>query len=191
MRSYLVAHRLVIIPLLAAACGGAIDSTGTSGSGETGGAAGGTGGAAGGTGGAAGAVATGGHGGLVLSVPEASTPDPESNIPTCYADFPCFGRQAMCVGTTHYQELISHDCHYSCGPELCSGGSCDPVGNVLPCGPGLVCREVSLFDAGNTYLTTAACVPDPDAGEGDVEVAYPGDGGPYPSAGDAGAGAKD
>ncbi len=74
--------------------------------------------------------------------PDASTPS--HDIPDasyfCFADFPCrAGEVIRCTGENTFFPVVSHDCHYACGPGPCSGGTCDPAGPTASCPSGEHC----------------------------------------------------
>ena len=57
----------------------------------------------------------------------------------CAADSPCFGYPYVCMSSTTYAVGVDHDCHFTCGPGACMGGTCDPTGPVLSCPAGTQC----------------------------------------------------
>ncbi|MBI5537031.1 MAG: hypothetical protein HY898_30195 [Deltaproteobacteria bacterium] len=68
-------------------------------------------------------------------------PDAGSDTqPMCYSDFPCRqGETIRCVDDAHYVPVATHDCHYTCGPGPCSGGTCDTAGPSQECPAGTTC----------------------------------------------------
>jgi hypothetical protein len=67
--------------------------------------------------------------------------DEQPRLPSCVVDFPCGSRVHQCVDSTSYRQAITHDCHFTCGAQACSGATCDPVGPVLTCPEGTVCNN--------------------------------------------------
>lgn len=89
----------------------------------------------------------------------------------CFVDYPCFDGPFLCTGTSTYVPVVSHDCHYKCGPGPCSGGSCDPSGPEQTCPSGTVCMKGRIPDgvkspcfAPGTSLDGGAAEDAPDGG---------------------------
>jgi hypothetical protein len=59
----------------------------------------------------------------------------------CFADPPCAGRTHMCSGKTTYRRMTNIDCHATCGPGPCTGGTCGVTGPELTCPDGTVCVD--------------------------------------------------
>jgi hypothetical protein len=102
-------------------------------------------------------------------LPDARSPDAES---VCYVDFPCMGAKFACADARSYQLLQSMDCHFSCGPGPCSGGTCNAVGAPIDCPSGTACVPSTLY--GEDLRATPCEVPDaavalPDANEPDAQ----------------------
>jgi hypothetical protein len=70
-----------------------------------------------------------------------STDGSFEDTPVCAADFPCFGYNFICVGYDTYSAAVSHDCHFTCGPGPCMGGTCEPTGLILTCPSGTRCAN--------------------------------------------------
>lgn len=86
----------------------------------------------------------------------------------CNVDFPCkTPDQIMCIGPAQYRKMKSFDCHHTCGPGPCSGGSCEPDGPVLDCPPGQKCVSGPYYDG-------HCASPDGGATKGDL-LASPSD----------------
>jgi hypothetical protein len=104
---------------------------------------------------------------------DADGDSPVSDQPTCFVDFPCMGARFQCdaVGGT-YHELQSMDCHVTCGPGPCSGGSCEAVGTALSCPSGTQCVTPGLYQ---TDMRATPCEPidggDADAADAVVDAA--------------------
>ena len=62
-----------------------------------------------------------------------------SESKVCAADRPCFGYPFVCSGIDRYFQAADHDCHFTCGPGACMGGTCDPMGSELMCPTGTRC----------------------------------------------------
>ena len=72
--------------------------------------------------------------------------------PICVADFPCFEREAECVGDNRIQRLRDVSCREVCPPGPCSGGSCLPTGEAEECPPGTRCRDCRVSVSGYTAI---------------------------------------
>ena len=91
------------------------------------------------------------------SATDGSETDADAEAAGCLTDFPCDPSTAWtCIDDVTAQMNESHDCHFTCGPGPCGGGSCDPTGPVVHCVAPERCVPAS-------WSVSAPCAA-PDAG---------------------------